>query len=381
MKFDGEGTAVNEAARVFPFCAEANKVFLKNIFGPEQEEKLMEIVTSLERSEGWEAEGETGMIRGNSDGPGQSIKGRKAHTEDDQALAEDATLTAQSELNGLLEQLEPKQPIPKEQTSQTEQGSSLPLYVSDLIGQTKHQLASLKTFASYARDKFRDTELGKRYQKTLLERINETTSLLDSYADYLRLSNPIRKTNTIHTLIEETLTECQPQLKAREVAIIKKQFQKDLPETTLPEAQLRDILQTLMHYITRTIPVHGTLGLLTRLANSRGEDEDGKGQTKEDGKSIEVLLAFDHPDKETDRFPSLQNRKGMGFLLLLVREILKKNNGVLEVKPSNKHAMTLISLMLPVERKTVFQFPPSTFVQKMSQAVHSGNDGQRQAGS
>jgi len=246
---------MNETAKVVPFRAEADKVFLENMFNPEQEKKLMEIVNSLERSEGWETEGETEMSsRNDSDVSKQSIKGGKARTEEDQALAENVTLDAQNELNALLEQLEPRQPIPKEQTSQTDPAPSVPSHVSDLLCHTKHQLAGLKVFASYARDKFRDAELGRRYQKTLLQRIDEATALLDSYADYLRLSNPTRKTNTIHTLIEETLTQSQAQLKAREVAIIKKQFQKDLPETTLPEAQLRYILQTLMHYITRTIP-------------------------------------------------------------------------------------------------------------------------------
>jgi hypothetical protein len=42
----------------------------------------------------------------------------------------------------------------------------------------------------------------------------------------------------------------------------------------------------------------------------------------------------------------------------LVREIVERNKGSLELKPSDKNAMTFISLRVPVERRTVLEFRP-----------------------
>ena len=121
---------MNEAAKVIPFRAEADKAFLENILGPEQEKKLVEIVDSLDKSGGWETEVETEMSsKDYSDVSKHSIKGGKAGTEDNQALAENATVTAQNELNALLDQLEPKAPIPKEQGRQTDRAPSPPSHV------------------------------------------------------------------------------------------------------------------------------------------------------------------------------------------------------------------------------------------------------------
>ena len=42
--------------------------------------------------------------------------------------------------------------------------------------------------------------------------------------------------------------------------------------------------------------------------------------------------------------------QGMELILRLVREIIEKNKGFVEIKPSDKNAMTFISLRVPVER-------------------------------
>jgi hypothetical protein len=42
----------------------------------------------------------------------------------------------------------------------------------------------------------------------------------------------------------------------------------------------------------------------------------------------------------------------------LVQEIIEKNKGFMEIRLSNKTAMTFISLRVPVERRTVLAFSP-----------------------
>ena len=115
--------------------------FPKNILGPELDKNLIEIMDSLVKSEEWVTQGDTGLSsRNHLDVPKHSIQDGKSRAEDDQAFVENALLTGQNELNALIEQLEPRRPIPKEQNSQTDVVPSPPSDVSDLLDDTKHQL-------------------------------------------------------------------------------------------------------------------------------------------------------------------------------------------------------------------------------------------------
>jgi hypothetical protein len=346
-------------ANVIPFHAENSGVFQENILGPEVDKNLIEIMDSLDKGGESETQGETEMHLGNdSEIPKHSSKNGEVSTEDDQAWVGNAILTAQNELNDLLDQMEPQRPTPKEQTSQTDVIPSAPSYVSDLLNDTKHQLTDMKAFAAFAKDKFRDPEVGIRYQKAFLRRIDKIMILLNSYADYLSLSNPARKTNTINRLFEEVLTKHTEQLGNQQIEIIKKQFADDLPETTVPEAQLEYILASLMEYIIHSASPRGSLGLLTRLVDDpkrSGEEDD---PLQEGQKYVEILFVFSTHDKKSDLPSSSLRGQGMELILHLVQEIIEKNKGFMEVKPSGKNAMTFISLRLPVERRTVLEFKP-----------------------
>jgi hypothetical protein len=214
----------------------------------------------------------------------------------------------------------------------------------------------MKAFAAFAKDKFRDPELGIRYQKAFLRRIDKAMALLTSYADYLSLSNPTRITNTINTLLEKVLTKHTEQLKDQQVEIIKKQFAEDLPETTVPEAQLEYVLDSLMQYITHSTPPQGSLGVLTRLADHPKRTWDENDPLQKDRKCVEFLLVFSTHDKKSDPPSACHRGQGMELTLLLVQEIIEKNKGSMEVKPSDKTPMTFISLRLQVERRNVFEF-------------------------
>jgi hypothetical protein len=342
------------------FRTENDEVFpLNEIFTPEQKAELLEIMDSLHKSKGWKTAGETKVShRDNSNVSKDSIKNNKVSTEDDEAFSENAVLTAQNELNGLLDQLEPKRPSSKEKTSPADLSPSPTSHVPDLLNHTKHQLAGMKAFAAFAKDKFRDPELGMRYHKAFLRRIDEAMALLNSYADYLSLSNPTRKTDTINRMIEEVLTKHTEQLEDRKIEIIKKQFTENLPETAVPEAQLEYIFDSLMQYITHSTPPHGSLGLLTRLVNGpKGTGEENDPLLK-DRKYVEILFVFSTQDQKSDSHSSGHRGRGMELILLLVQEIIEKNKGFMEVKPSDKDAMTFISLRVRVERRTVLEFKP-----------------------
>jgi len=94
----------------------------------------------------------------------------------------------------------------------------------------------MKSFASLSRDVFKDAELGEHYYKIICADIEKTMSLLNCYCDYLQFNDPVRAKGTIKMVIEEVLKDHERQLKDKNIAIINKQFEKDLPETLILEA-------------------------------------------------------------------------------------------------------------------------------------------------
>jgi hypothetical protein len=330
------------------FRAENAGVFPENVLSPELNKNLIEIMDSLGKSRGWETEGDTELSsRNNLDVPKHSIQHENIRTEDDQVFAENALLAAQNELNALIDQLEPQQPIPKGQTSQTDVAPSSPSHVLDLLDHTEHHLAGMKAFAAFAKDKFRDPELGMRYQKAFLRRIDAMMALLSSYADYLSYSNPKRKTNTINSLFEKVLTRHTEQLEDQQIEIIKKQFAEDLPETTVPEAQLEYILDSLMQYVAHSTSPQGNLGLLTRLVDDPKRSGEENDPLRKSRKYVEILFVFSTHGKKSDRPSSSSKGQGMELILRWVQEITEKSKGFMEVRPSDKNAMTFISLRVP----------------------------------
>ena len=345
--------------KAVPWAKENGGICPENILGTEVEKNLIEIMESLDKSREWKTEGETeSSLTKDSDVPKHSIQCETICTEDDQALTENAISAAQNELNALLDQLEPQRPIPKEQTSRTDLVPSSPSHVSDLLTGTEQQLTRMKAFAAFAKDKFRDPELGIRYEKAFLRRIDETITLLNSYADYLSFSNPARKANTMNSLVEKVLTRHTKQLEDQQIEIIKKQFEEDLPETTVPEAQLEYILDSLMEYVTHSTSPYGNLGLLTRSVDDPMRTAEENDPLRKGQKYVEILFVFSTHDKKGDHPSSSHRGQGMELILRLVQEIVKQNKGFMEVKPSDKDAMTFISLRVPVERRTVLEFKP-----------------------
>ncbi len=364
-------------------CAEEEEVYAENVdftFSAKETAKLRDRLDSPEIAEMLglldyvdkngkkETEGGIEMTSNAasnvSDDSNEKAKVPPIDAESDEADGENEVLRMQKELNALLDQLEPKPPSSEREHRGEDSVPSTPPLFWELLSHTKVHLAAMKAFASFARDKFQDAELGKRYQKALLEHIAKTMYLLNSYTDYLYLSNPPRKTNTIHTLIEEAFTQHNAGLKGREIVIVNKQLERDLPETTVPEVQLRFIFESLMKYITQSIPSHGSLGLLTRLIDTHEWDENAYSQLKRDGKCIEILFVFSHQAKESDRSPFTRMGEGMELVLFLAKEVIQKNKGEMKIRPSGNHEMTFISLMLPVERRTVHQFPPLRSVER-----------------
>src|SRR5512136_1897614 len=97
-------------------------------------------------------------------------------------------------------------PEPKENIIPNERVAFLlfPFFI-ELIDQFKDTLKSLKNFTRIFQEKFNDQEFGVYLNRIITEDIKKIELVQNSLLSYIRINNPITKTNTVNTLIEEEL--------------------------------------------------------------------------------------------------------------------------------------------------------------------------------
>src|SRR5208337_4519020 len=97
----------------------------------------------------------------------------------------------------------------------------------DLIQRIKSNLASIKNYTQISRGKFSDREFGEYYYRAVNEDIDKMNMVLNSLLDYIKVHTPIRKTNTVHNIMEEVLKKHQAKLDGKGIKVFKK-LEKDL---------------------------------------------------------------------------------------------------------------------------------------------------------
>ena len=251
-----------------------------------------------------------------------------------------------------------------EKPSIRKNGLSLPIYFIELFNRIKASLSAMQAFAFLSRENFRDRELGEHFYSIVNEDIGKTISLIDCFNDYINFSTPTVKSNTVNTLVEEVIRKHESQFEEKKIKIIKKQFEKDLPETVLPDEQLRYILNSVIQYTLISIPPEGSIGFLTRQFDTEASKGEEIGQLQKEGKYLEILVVsagYEKPGEEMGIVPGMANAhqedEAVELILKLAKEIIEKNKGIMRYKAYDDKPMTFISLILPIERRNIVRYP------------------------
>jgi len=234
----------------------------------------------------------------------------------------------------------------------------------ELFNRVKASLSALQAYAFLSLDNSKDKELAENFYKIVNADIEKTISLLDCFNDYINFSTPLVKKNTVNTLMEEVITKHGSQFQEKKINVIKKQFEKDLPETILPDEQLRYILNSVIEYVLLSIPLDGNVGFLTRIFDIEALTSEEKVQVQKDGKYLEILVvstSYEKSGKEVEFVPVIpthpQQEGATELILKLAKEIIRMNKGVMRQKLYEDKKMAFISVILPIERRNVVRYP------------------------
>jgi hypothetical protein len=283
---------------------------------------------------------------------------------------EDGSFPAQNDrdfFSSLLNQQENQGRTSQEEPPPSSQnGFSLSPHYVELFNRIKASLAAMQAYAFILRDNSKDKELGEHFYKIVNADIEKTVSLLNCFNDYVNFSTPTIKSDTVNILVEEVINKHVSQFEEKKLKIIKKQFEKDLPETILPDEQLRYILNSIIECVLLSIPLNGGVGFLTRSFDIETLTSEEKTQLQKDGKYLEILVvsaSYKRSDEPIEVVPGIpphpQQEEATELILKLAKEVIKKNRGIMRQKAYEDRKMTFISLILPVERRNVIRYPSS----------------------
>ena len=237
---------------------------------------------------------------------------------------------------------------------------------TDLSRMIKDRLERIKSFVHHPREKFSDQEYGEFFHRTILNDVAKMDALLNCFTNYLKINSPIPRANTVNIILEEVLRKHENLLQDKKVNIFKKQYAENLPETALHDEQLRFIINSILQYAIPSIPPQGSIGFLTRSLEAQEVQDGEKSPLQKDGKYIEILTAFNCYKNESEQLeavlinPASPQKEKDDFILRLVEEIIKANRGMMKIRVDLEKPITLISLILPIDRRKKVQYQSTT---------------------
>ena len=253
-----------------------------------------------------------------------------------------------------------KNPIDKQNTP-----SPLALF-SELIRNINDSLEKIKSFAHLSREKFGDPEYADYFYKTISNHVVKTEAVLNSFDDYLKINSPLPRTNRVHLLLEEALQYYENEFEDKKIKVFKTRYEESLPETNLHDEQLRFIINSVLQYAIPSIPPHGRIGFLTRPLEAQEAMERGTSPLKKDEKYVEILTGFtgyqngSQPLETVLATPAPPHKQRDDFILHLVAEMIERNQGMMRIKVDDEKLITMISLILPMERRRTLHYLSTT---------------------
>jgi len=232
-----------------------------------------------------------------------------------------------------------------------------------LIHRIKNILASIYHTALVTIDRPADGELRKEARFKIKEDIRNIDSVLNSLLNFINITTPIAKTNTLYTLLEEVLEAHERQLQERGIKIVK-ECERDLPETYIHSEQVKFIFHSVLQYIIFLAPPNETIGILMKSPDPHNGTDEKMTPPENRGGYVEVVIVSHGGGKSSSRSENSklpeERREATDLILLLVKEILQKNRGTMSIETEGKGPKTLITLRFPVERRSVVYYAPIT---------------------
>jgi len=206
-------------------------------------------------------------------------------------------------------------------------------FLVDLICTVRKSLDEVVNQTQIYEKEYSNNGLGKCFFRIRSD-IAKINFLFDNLLQYNKITTPIRKTNTVHNLIETVLKKYQPLFEKRETLIFRR-FEKDLPEVIVPDEQLRYILESVLQYILGLTPSGGGISFATRSLVIQEKQDEKKPLLEENTHWVEILMIFTRHRSSTEEEKVLfgerehqTNQNPLDLIFQLAKKMVDKNRGL-----------------------------------------------------
>jgi hypothetical protein len=236
-------------------------------------------------------------------------------------------------------------------------------FLIELVHTIKGSLASIYHGALVPLEKVDDPEKKTQAHAKVKEEIKRIDTVLNSLLNYISINTPIAKMNTLSVILEDILEAIEKQLRAKDIRIARR-CEKDLPETFLHSEQVRFVLHSILQYAVFLTPAHESIRILMKSPDI-SESPDSRKVLPEDKGYVEVMIGFNGGRKPGSPSENLKEipgdpREAIDLILVLAREILRKNHGMMTMETNGSRPKTLITVRFPIERRKVVYYAPIT---------------------
>jgi len=217
--------------------------------------------------------------------------------------------------------------------------ASLGSLAAGIAHEIRNPLSSIKGFATYFKEKYRDKPEDGEIAGILIEEVERLNRVIGQLLDFARPMTMNRQYRSLSTLIDHTLKMIQSQATAKNILI-----EKDLPENKLSASIDEDrMAQVLLNLYLNAFDAMAPGGTLKVSLSSSG---NGAAQisVSDTGRGIHKK---DLPHVYDPYFTTKSSGTGLG--LAIVHRIIEAHDGRIDIT-SEEGKGTTVTLLLPVEK-------------------------------
>jgi signal transduction histidine kinase len=239
-----------------------------------------------------------------------------------------------------------------------------PLFLLEALRDIKSAVGSIYKIGLLSMEKSDNHEEKEHSWKAMTEGFDHIVSIVNMLSSYVNVTSPIAKRDTLHCILEEILESNEEKLHARQIEL-KKILAEELPETVFQDEQIRFILNLVLQYAILATPSGGRIEIVTQFVNDQKEQESASLDPLIN-KYSEILISSSHPSHSsnespgTPEIPKIEREGTSHFILRLIREMIRSNQGMIDFQINQIKSRTRISLRFAVERRRLAYYRPVT---------------------
>jgi signal transduction histidine kinase len=236
-----------------------------------------------------------------------------------------------------------------------------PLFLLEVLRDIKKTVGSIYQIGLLSMEKSDTIEDREHSWMAMTQGFDQIVSIVNMLSSYINVTSPIAKKNTIHCILEEILESNEKKLRARQIEL-NKTLDEELPETLFQDEQLRFILNLVLQYAILSTPPSGRIEIVTQFVNNQGQ-QDLSSSDPLTSKYSEILISSLSPNDSLHESPGapevpIERDGTLHFILRLIREMIRKNQGMIDFQIDEMKSRTRIFLRFPVERRRVVYYRP-----------------------